>query len=233
MATTSATPENVAAEPSAYRPLLPSRLRRPGIIVILLAILVVTVLGIHYAHHEMAGQLDRTLDAYIRTHLRRDQTLTRALVSLGDPPHAAILLAAVAGAAAIARRWSGVVLTLGGTLTAVVITEVILKPLIGRLRYGHLSFPSGHTTAVTAIATASAILLIGAQRPRNVALRLLASLTAVVSAATVAIALIAQHIHYATDTLAGSCIALATVLALALDSLAPHTRSVIPKISQE
>jgi len=51
-----------------------------------------------------------------------------------------------------------VLLTLGGTLTAVAITKLILKPLIGRLRYGHLSFPSGHTTAVCAVAIATALL---------------------------------------------------------------------------
>jgi hypothetical protein len=43
------------------------------------------------------------------------------------------VLAAVTGVGALARRWSGVTLTVGGTLSAVVITEVLLKPLIGRL----------------------------------------------------------------------------------------------------
>jgi hypothetical protein len=42
----------------------------------------------------------------------------------------------VAGAAAVARRWSGVLLAIVGTLTAVTVTELILKPLIGRLRFG-------------------------------------------------------------------------------------------------
>jgi hypothetical protein len=107
------------------------------------------------------------------------KTFTAALVSLGNPAPAALLATAVSGAAAAVRRWAGVLLTLGGTLTAVAITELILKPLTGRLRYGHLSFPSGHTK------------------------------------------------HYATDTLAGCCVAAATVpaLALVLDSLALHARS--------
>jgi membrane-associated phospholipid phosphatase len=80
-----------------------------------------------------------------------------------------------------------------------------------------LTFPSGHTTAVTAIAIAMVILLIGARRPRSVALRLVAGLATVTVAASVAIALIAQHIHYATDTIAGRCVALVTVPSLALD----------------
>jgi undecaprenyl-diphosphatase len=220
-----ATSEVLAAEPHAYRPLLPVHLRRATVVVILLAILVLAMLALRYAHQEAAGRLDRTLDIYIRTHLRQEQSLTRALISLADPAHAAILVTALAGAAALARRWSGVMLLLGGTLTAVMISEVILKPLIGRLRYGHLTFPSGHTTAMAAIATA--ILLIGAQRPRGIALRLYASLAAIVVPASVAIALVAQQVHYATDTVAGCCVAVAVVLtmALGLDFFAPRIRS--------
>ena len=227
MVTALATSEVLAAEPHAYRPLLPVHLRRAAVVVILLAILVLAMLALRYAHQEAAGRLDRTLDIYIRTHLLQEQSLTRALISLADPAHAAILVTALAGAAALARRWSGVMLLLGGPLTAVMISEVILKPLIGRLRYGHLTFPSGHTTAMAAIATATAILLIGAQWPRGIALRLYASLAAIVVAASVAIALVAQHVHYATDTVAGCCVAVAVVLtmALGLDFFAPRMRS--------
>ncbi|HZD14666.1 MAG TPA: phosphatase PAP2 family protein [Pseudonocardiaceae bacterium] len=211
-------------EPDAYRPLLVDRARGPAGVVILLAVVVIAVLGMRYANQDAAGRLDLTLDSFISTHIRRDEPITGALVSLGDLPQAAILVAVVAGAAA--RRWSGVVLTIGGTLTAVTITELILKPLIGRLRYGHLSFPSGHTTALFSVAIAAAILLTGARRPRNVGLRLVASLAAVVVAAGTAIALVARHVHYATDTVAGCCVAVATMLAvaLALDFVAPRPR---------
>jgi membrane-associated phospholipid phosphatase len=226
MVTTSATSQVVAVEPNAYRPLLPAHLRRFAVVIVVLALVVLAVLALRYAHQEAAGRLDRTLDVYLRTHLRWDQSLTGALISLADPPHAAVVLAVVAVAAALARRWSGVILTLGGTLTAVTITEVILKPLVGRLRYGHLTFPSGHTSAVAAIALATVILLIGAQRPRSVALRGLAGLAAAVVAVSVAVALIAQHVHYATDTVAGCCVGVVTVLGLALilDFVGPRVR---------
>ena len=232
MITTSVTSPVVATQPHAYRPLLPAHLRRPVVVLVGLALLVLMVLALRYAHQEAAGRLDRTLDVYLRTQLRRDQRLTGALVTLAQPPQAAIALAAVAAAAALARRWSGVILTLGGTLSAVTITEVILKPLIGRLRYEHLTFPSGHTSAVAAIAIATAILLLGAQRPRSVALRLTATLAAA-AAVSVAIALIAQHVHYATDTVAGCCVAVVTVLGLALilDFVGPRVRLPQPKIS--
>jgi membrane-associated phospholipid phosphatase len=216
-----------AVDPASYRPLLADRARGPAIVVILLAVSVIAVLGMRYADQDAAGRLDLALDTYIRNRIRRDAPITAALVSLGNPAPAALLAAAVSGGAAAVRRWAGVLLTLGGTLTAVAITELILKPLIGRLRYGHLSFPSGHTTAVCSVAIATVLLLTTARRPRRVALRLIASLTAIVVAAGVAIALVAQHVHYATDTLAGCCVAAAIVpaLALLLDSLALHTRT--------
>ena len=211
----------MAPNPSAYRPLLAQRVRRPAVVVIVLAIIAIAVLGVSYADQELPGHLDRSLDALIRSQLGPDQPITGVLVSLGNPAQAAILVAAVAGAAAAARRWSGVLLTILGTVTAVAITELILKPLVGRLRYGHLTFPSGHTTAVAAIAFATAILIGGARWPRSAAVRILAGLAPVVLAVGVAISLVAEHIHYATDTVAGYCVALATVLAVALclDSL--------------
>ncbi len=206
----------VTTNPSAYRPLLPQRVRRPAMVVIALAIIVIAVFGMHYADQAMPGHLDRSLDALIRTALHRNQPITRALVSLGNPVQAVILVTAVAGAAAAARRWSGVLLTIVGTITAVAITDLILKPLIGRLSYGHLSFPSGHTTVVAAVAFATAILLGGARWPRSVTLRLVAGVAAVAVAVGVAISLVALRVHYATDTVAGYCVALATVLAVAL-----------------
>ncbi|MDQ2789525.1 MAG: hypothetical protein DLM60_19115 [Pseudonocardiales bacterium] len=206
----------MATDLSGYRPLLSERVRLLAVLFIALAIIVVAVFGLRYADQDMPGYLDRSLDTLIRNALHRDQPITRALVSLGDPAQAAILIAAVASAAAIARRWSGVLLTVVGTITAVAITEFILKPLTGRLSFGHLTYPSGHTTAVAAIALATAILIGGADWPRSIAVRLIACLAAVGLAAGVAISLVALRVHYATDTVAGYCVALATVLAVAL-----------------
>ncbi|MGH3853157.1 MAG: phosphatase PAP2 family protein [Pseudonocardiaceae bacterium] len=214
----------MGTHPSGYRPLLARRVRLPALAVMVLAISAVALLGLRYADQDMPGHLDRGLDALIRIRLSSAQPLTLALISLGNPVPAAILVAAVAGAAAAARRWSGVLLVILGTVTAVAVTEVILKPLVGRLRYGHLTFPSGHTTAVAAIAFATAILIGGARWPRGVAARLAAGLIPVAVAVGVALSLVAQHIHYTTDTVAGCCVALATVLAVALclDYLGPR-----------
>lgn len=201
---------------SGYRPLLARRVRGLAVAIIALAIIVIAVLGMRYADQDVPGSLDRSLDALITHRLGRDQPITRVLTTLGDPAQTAILVAAVAGAAAAARRWSGVLLAIVGTLAAATITELILKPLIGRLRFGTLTFPSGHTTAVAAVAVAAAILIVGARWPRSAALRVLAGLAAIGVAVGVAISLVAQHVHYLTDTVAGYCVAVATVLTLAL-----------------
>lgn len=223
--------EAVPSDPSVQRPLLSVRTRRPAIVIIVLAVVVIVVLGLHYAHHELPGHLDRDLDTSIGARLSPDRSVTRILISLGDPPQAALLIALVAGAAAVARRWSGVLLTVIGTLSAVTITEVILKPLIDRRSGAALSYPSGHTTAVVSIALAVTILLAGARWPRSLAVRFMISLAALVTAAAAAISLVAQQIHYATDTIAGTCVALATMLtvALTLDALGPRFRSTGPR----
>jgi undecaprenyl-diphosphatase len=142
--------------------------------------------------------------------------VTRALADLGDPIQVALLIAAVAGPAALAKRWSGVLLTIIGTVAAATVTELILKPLIGRLHSGYLSFPSGHTTAVAAVAIAAAILLAGARWPRSTALRIVAGLGTVALALGVAVSLVAENIHYATDTVAGFCVGITIMLSLAL-----------------
>jgi len=207
---------SVPSDLPGYRPLLAHRLRAPAVAAIVLAVIVITVLGIHHADEEVPGCLDGHLDALISSWLYRDHVITGALVTLGDPAPIAILIAVVAGGAAAARRWSGVLLPIIGTITAATLTEVILKPLIGRLLSGHLSFPSGHTTAVAAVAVAAAVLIVSGRWPRSAALRILAGVTTVVVASGVAISLVALRIHYLTDTVAGACVAIATVLAIAL-----------------
>jgi hypothetical protein len=94
----------VAGDLNAYRPLLADRARRPAVVVILLAIIVITVLGMQYANRDTAGQLDRILDADIRTRIGPDQPITADLVSLGNPAQATILVAAVRRRAAGACR---------------------------------------------------------------------------------------------------------------------------------
>jgi membrane-associated phospholipid phosphatase len=213
----------MAAESSQYRPLLAKPARVPALAAIGLAITALTVMSIRYADQDMPGRVDRFLDALIRDHFPAEPAM-QALAGLGNPAPAAVLVLTVAAAAAAAQRWSGALLAIIGTSAAVALTELFLKPLIGRLRFGHLTFPSGHTTAVGAVAVAAVILIGGARWPRSRTLRVVGCLGAITLAAGVALSLVALRIHYATDTLAGSCVAVVTVLAVAfiLDLLHPR-----------
>ncbi|MDQ3906626.1 MAG: hypothetical protein M3300_14645 [Actinomycetota bacterium] len=66
-----------------YRPLLAQRLRGPVMVAIMLAIIVIAVLGMHYADQDMPGRLDGNLDALISHGLRRDQPIARGLTAPG------------------------------------------------------------------------------------------------------------------------------------------------------
>lgn len=101
------------------------------------------VLGLHYADQNVPGRLDRSLDALIRYQLRGYQPATRVLVTLGNPAQIAILIAIVAGAAAVVRHWSGVLLAIVGTIAAAAITEVISSRLSGGCDLAPCRSPAG------------------------------------------------------------------------------------------
>jgi undecaprenyl-diphosphatase len=97
---------------------------------------------------------------------------------------------------------------------ATALTEWVLKPLVERTRGGSLSYPSGHTTGIFALAIVIVVLMLEPDRcPRP--LRLLVPSAALVVATAVAIASVAAS-HYTTDVLGGVCVAVVTVLALSL-----------------
>src|SRR5262249_28491969 len=121
--------------------------------------------------------------------------------------------------ACVAQRWyRGATLVALSVPAAAAITEFLLKPLIGRLSYGSLSFPSGHTTGVFAVAAAVTVLLLARRggRPAARTLRLALSLAAFLGATAVAVAVVGVGFHYFTDTVGGAAVGIGTVLATAL-----------------
>jgi membrane-associated phospholipid phosphatase len=113
------------------------------------------------------------------------------------------------------------------------LNDGLLKPLVDRTYLGVLTYPSGHTTAVFAMAATITVLLLSPTRKAGAgALRLLVSVAVCAPAAVVATALIGLRFHYFTDTVAGAALGIGTVfgLALVLDLpafqrwLAPHSR---------
>jgi undecaprenyl-diphosphatase len=192
-------------------------------VVIAVCVAVVAALAIRYAGHTQAGPFDASVDHWFQRQLGLTSPALTALTWLGDPIPVTLILVSIALGCAWTRWWRGVALAVLAVPAASGLTEGILKPLIGRTIDGLLSLPSGHTTAVFAMATLGAILLNGgpAQAPARRAARLL-TLAAYVLAAAVAVAMVAQGFHYFTDTIAGVGVGVGTVLlgALLIDAVA-------------
>ncbi len=143
------------------------------------------------------------------------------LLEFATPAMSLVLLAVVAGTAALLRRWDLAALAVLGPGVTVFLAEVVLKPLIGRysvLFYFGItergSFPSGHEAVVAS--TACVLLIATSQLPirrraRGVIVAVLATWTLVA-----AIALVRAFYHYATDTVGAICLAIGVVSCAAL-----------------
>jgi membrane-associated phospholipid phosphatase len=126
-----------------------------------------------------------------------------------------VLLLALAGAAA-RRGWPAVALAVAGPTAAVLLVELVLKPLVGRTYEGTLALPSGHTTSIAALAWVFILVFVAGERrwPRWVLACMVAA--ALLTVVGVAGSMVALERHYATDTLAGALVATAVVGAVAL-----------------
>jgi membrane-associated phospholipid phosphatase len=141
--------------------------------------------------------------------------LLRPFGMLGSTLPMTLITALLAYCCLALRRYRGAVMVAAGVLVASSVSEFVLKPIIDRTRYGSLSFPSGHATAIFAIATAIAVLLI---RPpaTNMPTSMRRVLAALSYAAAAAGALGLVEIHYFTDTIGGAAVGIGVTLAIAL-----------------
>jgi membrane-associated phospholipid phosphatase len=201
---------------AAPRPLLPSILRRPAAVLVTGCGAVTASLALAFAGQARPDGLDAAVDAHVRSALGRYRAQTNLLAGLGGLGPVTVLTAALVLACLVTRRWRGAALAGLAVPAAVALTEYVLKPLVGRTIRGDLSFPSGHATAMFALATTCAVLLAGPARPRLPgAVRLLLALGAALVAAA-ATAMVARGYHYFTDTVAGTVVAIGVVLLTAL-----------------
>jgi membrane-associated phospholipid phosphatase len=170
-----------------------------------------------YAGRESAGALDTVLDDQLVAHRGPHLHLLWTVTDLGSPPVLPLGILVLAVAAGLTqRRWPPVLLAVAGPMTAVLLTEFVLKPLVGRTHEGGLSLPSGHTTSITAMAWVFVLLFVAGARHRPWWLRALLTGLAVVAVLAVAGSMVALDQHYATDTMAGALEATAVVGAVAL-----------------
>ncbi|MFG2682037.1 phosphatase PAP2 family protein [Streptomyces sp. NPDC048392] len=180
-----------------------------------LATVVGVVFGVRYAGDREPG----TTDARIRAVLDGVGPPWRyvALVTdfLGEPLGAVtVVVAAVTGCLLFRRPRAAVFVVAGAGLTVAATT--LLKPLVGRtIHGGNLSYPSGHTAFLAALALMAALLAAGRLRLGRTAGTSLVFAAALVAGAAMGWAQVVLGSHYATDTLGGWCTALAVTPATA------------------
>ncbi len=212
----------------AARSLLPPGTHRPAALLVAGCVVVTTCLALAFGHQARADRLDAAVDARIKGALGSYQGALHLLTLLGGLLSVAALTAALVLACLVTRWWRGAALAGVAVPAAVALTEFVLKPLVGRSIRGYPSFPSGHATAMFALAATCAVLLANPPRPRlSRAGRLLLVAGAVLVAAVVAVGMVALGFHYFTDIVAGMAVGTGTVLltALLIDRVRPAARA--------
>ena len=199
----------------AARPLLSDAARLPAAAIVAACAVITALLGAWLGHGAHTDRVDTVIDARVKAILPGNVKLLERLAWPGGLRATIGITAVLVLVCVLRRRYRGAALAAISILAAAVITERLLKPLVGRTALGFLSFPSGHATGTFALATAITVLLAGASGvPR--AVRLAAEVIAFGVAAAVSAAMIALGFHYFTDTVAGAAVGIGTVLATAL-----------------
>jgi membrane-associated phospholipid phosphatase len=211
---------------AAARPLLPTAVRPVALAIVIVCVLVMAVQGVWLRHGMETGWMDTAVDAKVRAGLGGHPLLLAVLVWPGGPVPVTAMAAALVLARIFQRRYGEAALVAISVPVAAGITELVLKPLIGRTPWGE-PFPSGHVASVVALATALTVLL--ARTPASVPrlVRLVLACAAFLIAAAVAFGVIGANMHHFSDTVGGTAVGTGTVLltALILDVLSGRASS--------
>jgi membrane-associated phospholipid phosphatase len=204
----------VAAGPAA-RPLLSPAARPLAVTAVIVCGLVTAMQGVWLRHGMETGWLDATVDAKVRSVLGGQRALLSVLVWPGERVPVAVMAAALVLAGIARRRYRKAALVAISIPLATAVTELVLKPLIGRTPWGD-PFPSGHVTSITALAAAVMVLLTGTPVRVPSPLRYAAACTALLIVAAVALGVIGANMHHLSDTVGGAAVGAGTVLLTAL-----------------
>jgi membrane-associated phospholipid phosphatase len=205
---------------STARQLLPTAARPLAVAIVAACVLVMAVQGVWIRHGMETGWVDTVVDAKVRAGFGGHPMLLAVLVWPGAPVAVTAMATALVLACLFRRRYGEAALVAISVPLATAMTELVLKPLIGRTSWGD-PFPSGHVTSVVALATALTLLLATtpARMPRF--LRLVLAFTGFLIAAAVVFGVIGANMHHFSDTVGGAAVGTGTVLltALVLDVL--------------
>ncbi|WP_232667169.1 phosphatase PAP2 family protein [Pseudonocardia sp. TRM90224] len=208
-------------------PVLPEPARRPTAVAVSLAGAALGVLAVRYAGVEGPSWFDVSVEGPIRDTAAPVRSQLRTFVRLGSPPQVVLMTILLGAVGFVARRPRLALVVLAGPPVTGLVTTT-LQPLIGRTLEGGFALPSGHAGGATSVAIAAALVVVNLvpKRARTVVAAIAAvGVLAVWSAITVA--LVANGLHYASDTVASLCAAVVVVLGipLAVDHLAGRFRT--------
>lgn len=195
--------------------------------------ILVAVLGLVFAHQAEADQLDHAVDSPIITWLGGHQGLAAWLAAPGSQIPPVVLSAAIVVACLLGGRLNGAMLAAAAVPAAVGLNDGLFKPLVHRTYLGILSYPSGHTATMFALAATVAVLLLIPPPAKAGALRVLIVGAACVLGGVVATGVIGLRWHYFTDTVAGAAVGIGTVCGLALLLDLPAARRWLARVSHE
>lgn len=203
--------------PAITRPLLPAAARPLAWALTAWCTVIVVGFPVLFSHHSGLDWLDRSVDPRIQGMYGARYALLRWLEKPGELIPVAALIVIIAVACLMTGRANGALLAVVAVPVAVELTEHVLKPLIGRIKLGFLSYPSGHATSSFALAAVVAVLMLNPPgRALTPVLRLIVSAAAVAIACVASTAVIGLGFHYFTDTIAGAAVGVGTVAATAL-----------------
>src|ERR1700722_2702327 len=190
-----------------------------------ICVLLVTLIAVLVAHDRQPTGLDNAIwnllpypwgPAGQHGNGRRFLTAIGQIRQLGGPLAITAMTALLCYCCLAMRRYRAAILVAGGEIGASVLTS-LLKPEVGRMLGGSLSYPSGHTTAALALAT-GVVLVIASSEPTRMprSMRIALSVLAVGTASLVALGMVAWHEHYLTDTFGGAAVGIGVTISVAL-----------------
>ena len=171
--------------------------------------------GVWLRHGMETDWVDTAVDAKVRAGLGGHPSLLAVLVWPGAPVAVTAMATALTLACLFRRRYGEAALVAISVPLATAITELVLKPLIGRTSWGD-PFPSGHVTSVVALATALTLLLATTPARMPSLLRPVLACTGFLIAAAVVFGVIGANMHHFSDTVGGAAVGAGTVLLTAL-----------------
>ena len=203
--------------PRADRPLLSAPGRIWAGTLLAGGTVLISVLGVLFAGQAQADRFDRAVDAPIISWLGGHQHLALWFAAPGTLVPAVVLSAIIVVACVLTGRLNGAVLAATAVPAAAGLNDGLLKDLVHRTYLGALTYPSGHTATIFALAATVGILLLAPGRPgRSGVLRALIPVVACLLGGVVAVGVIGLRWHYFTDTVAGAALGIGTACALAL-----------------